>query len=206
MFTIGGKNVAGIGPAQDPGPPFWTVYVSVADLDATAAKIAGAGGTVVAGPMDVLDAGRMLVAQDPVGTFVSAWQAKAHIGAQLVNEAGAFTWTELSTSDLPRARDFGVEVFGWGVEADPGSDQAAIFTVDGKAVCGAHAAGPGEPAAWSVWFHVADCDASAARAQELGGSIVMPPTDMDFGRGAVVVDPQGAAFGIGTVNEAELAG
>jgi uncharacterized protein len=202
MFTIRGKNVAGIGPQQNPGPPFWAIYVSVADIDATAAKVREAGGTVVAGPMAVFDAGSMLVAQDPVGTFVSAWQPNAHIGAQLVNEPGTFTWCELGTNDLGKARAFGSAVFGWGVEGDPGSDQSAIFTVEGRPVCGAHAAGPGEPAVWSTWFSVGDADASAAKAQELGGSVVMPPSDMDFGRGAVVADPQGAAFGIGVVNEA----
>jgi predicted enzyme related to lactoylglutathione lyase len=29
----------------------------------------------------------------------------------------------------------------------------------------------------------------------------MPPADLDFGRGAVVADPQGAVFGIGAVND-----
>ncbi len=92
-------------------------------------------------------------------------------------------------------------VFGWGVQGDPGSENAAIFTVDDKAVCGAHAAGPGEPPFWSVWFAVDDCDASTERATALGASVVMPPTDMDFGRGSVVADPQGAVFGIGAVKD-----
>ena len=30
---------------------------------------------------------------------------------------------------------------------------------------------------------------------------MMPPSDMDFGRGAVVADPHGAVFGIGKMNE-----
>jgi len=200
LFTLAGKNVAGLGPQQNPDmPPFWAVYVSVADADETLAKAAAAGGTVIMGGMDVFDAGRMGVVRDAVGSFVSVWQPKEHIGAQLVNEPGTFAWNELATADLPAARDFYQSVFGWGLDPNASSDNAAIFTVDGKMVCGAHAAGEGEFPAWSVWFAVEDCDRSAAQATELGGTILMPPNDMDFGRGSVLADPQGAAFGIGAM-------
>jgi predicted enzyme related to lactoylglutathione lyase len=201
MFTLAGKNVAGLGPQMDPRrPPFWAVYVTVADADETLAKASAAGGTVVMGPMDVFDAGRMGVIQDAVGSFVSIWQPNQHIGAELVNQPGTFAWSELATTDLGKARDFYQSVFGWGLEAAASSDTAALFTVDGSMVCGAHVAGEAEFPAWSVWFSVEDCDASATRAGELGGSILLPPSDMDFGRGAVLADPQGAVFGIGSMN------
>lgn len=199
LFTLRGKNVAGLGPQMNPdGPPYWQVYVSVADADATVGKVTAAGGAVVMGPIDVFDLGRMAVLQDAVGSFVSIWQPKAHVGAELVNEPGTFTWNELATSDLAAARRFYESVFGWEVTTESG-DNAAIFTVGGRAVCGAHTAGPGEFPAWSVWFSVEDCDAATAQVGEGGGTVLMPPTDMDFGRGAVVADPHGAVFGIGAV-------
>jgi predicted enzyme related to lactoylglutathione lyase len=198
LFTLDDKNVAGLGPQMNPNaPPNWMVYVSVADADETLAKVTDAGGTVVMGPMDVLEVGRMGVIQDPNGTFISVWQPKEHIGAQLVNQAGTFTWNELATTDVATSVVFYQAVFGWGVESP--ADTAAIFTVDGVVTCGAHQAGPGEFPAWSVWFAVDDCDASAAKVTELGGAVFMPPSDMDFGRGAVVADPQGAVFGIGAM-------
>lgn len=192
VFTLRGKNVAGVGPQMTPDmPPNRQVYVTVADVDESVAKATAAGGKVVMGPLDVFDAGRMAVLQDSVGSFASIWQPRAHIGAQLVNEPGTFTWSELATSDLPAARDFYQSVFGWGVESESGGDKAAIFTVGGRIVCGAHAAGEGEFPTWSVWFAVGDGDASAARVTELGGSILMPPTDMDFGRGRSSPTPKG---------------
>jgi len=200
MFTVEGRNVAGLGPQMNPnGPPFWAVYITVADAAAALEKATAAGGTAIMGPMDVFDAGRMGVLQDAVGSFVSIWQPQAHIGAQLVNQAGTFAWNELATTDLAAARDFYQSVFGWGLQSEASSDTAAIFTVDGTVVCGAHVAGPGEFPAWSVWFAVDDCDAAAARVSELGGSVMMPPSDMDFGRGSVVADPHGAVFGIGAM-------
>jgi hypothetical protein len=198
LFTLDGKNVAGLGPKMNPDmPPFWAVYISVANADETLALVTDAGGTVVMGPMDVFDAGRMGVIQDSLGTFISIWQPKEHIGAELVNQPGTFTWNELATSDVGAATAFYESVFGWGVEK--ATDTAAIFTVGGEVTCGAHRAGEGEFPAWSVWFAVDDCDQSAATATGLGGSILMPPTNMDFGRGAVVADPQGAVFGIGAM-------
>ena len=206
MFTLRGKNVAGVGPQMNADmPPFWAVYITVASADETLQRATEAGGTIVTGPFDVLDAGRMGVIRDAVGSFISVWQPHQHIGAQLVNEPGAFTWSELATSDLATAKSFYQAVFGWGLDPQAGGDSAAIFTVGDRMVCGAHTAGQGEFPAWSVWFSVEDCDGSAARAAELGGKTLMPPSDMDFGRGAVIADPQGAVFGIGAMNAAAQA-
>ncbi|MDQ6927090.1 MAG: VOC family protein [Actinomycetota bacterium] len=201
MFKLRGKNVAGLGPQMNKEhPPFWNVYLSVDDAAATLAKATEAGGEVVMGPMQVFDAGTMAIIRDSVGSFVSIWQPGEHIGAELVNEPATFGWNELATKDLAGARDFYRLVFGWGVQEEAGSDTAAIFTVDGNVVCGAHVAGDGEFPAWSVWFAAEDCDASVAKAKGLGGSVLMPPNDMDFGRGAVVADPHGSAFGIAAPN------
>ncbi|HEX3459737.1 MAG TPA: VOC family protein, partial [Acidimicrobiales bacterium] len=134
-------------------------------------------------------------------SFISVWQPGAHIGATLVNQNGTFTWNELATTDLDKARDFYTSVFGWGASTEGGG---VAFSVDGAMVCGAHPAGEGEFPAWSIWFAVDDCDKSAATAADLGGTILMPPAEMDFGRGAVVADPQGAVFGVGAVNEETL--
>ena len=197
QFQLRGEPVAGIGPQQNTEmPPYWTVYVSVADADKTLELKRDAGGTIVVEAMDVMGEGRMGVAQDTNGTFISVWQPKAHIGARLVNETGTFGWNELATNDLAATREFYAAAFGWGVDEQAGGDESLIFTADGRIVCGAHVANEGEFPAWSVWFGVDDCDASVAKAVELGGTVVMPPNDMDFGRGAMVADPAGAVFGV----------
>ena len=43
---------------------------------------------------------------------------------------------------------------------------------------------------------MADTDAAVARIPELGGSVLMPPMDIEPGRFAVVADPTGAVFNI----------
>ena len=59
MCLLGGRPVAGIGPQMGGGdaPPAWLTYLAVDDVEKTAEAIASNGGTVVAPPMDVGDAG-----------------------------------------------------------------------------------------------------------------------------------------------------
>ena len=53
------------------------------------------------------------------------------------------------------------------------------------------------PPHWSVYFQVADVDATVAAVTARGGAVNMPPTDIaTVGRIAFVRDPQGAAVGL----------
>ncbi len=53
---------------------------------------------------------------------------------------------------------------------------------------------PDAPPRWDITFAVDDADAVAATAAELGGTVVVPPTDAPWVRMAVLSDPQGATF------------
>jgi predicted enzyme related to lactoylglutathione lyase len=202
-YTITSKNghqVAAISPSNpdDPSPPHWTTYVNVDDIDAVAAKVPAAGGTVLFGPMEVMEAGRMAVFADTTGAVIAAWQPGQHLGAELVNEAGAITWNELSTSDLAKSKAFYSEVFGWGWG---GSDDYAEGQVDGRTICGVMPRPDTMPAEvpdnWLVYFGVDDVDAELERAQGLGASVAVAAMDIPgTGRFAVLLDPQGAAFAI----------
>ena len=78
--------IAGLGPQpadmQAQGvPPFWASNIKHDNVDAVAAKVAEAGGTVLMPPMDIMDSGRMLMAVDPTGANFGVWQPNQHIGA-----------------------------------------------------------------------------------------------------------------------------
>jgi hypothetical protein len=45
-----------------------------------------------------------------------------------------------------------------------------------------------------VTFGVDDADATAARASELGGKLIVPPFDAPWTRMSIISDPQGAMF------------
>lgn len=73
-LQLGDRSVAGMmpKPSEIPAevPPFWGVYFSVEDTDATLARIAELGGGTLAGPMDV-PPGRFATCHDPLGAVFS---------------------------------------------------------------------------------------------------------------------------------------
>jgi len=211
VAMVGDRAVAGIGEQQNPGPPVWATYIAVENADEAVAKVLASGGQVLLPAMDVLDVGRMAVFVDPVGAVFSVWQAGTHPGAELVNEPGTWSWSELITTDLQVSKDFYGEVFGW--TANPqGAGPMGEYTewqLHGRSVGGMMQKPPMLPAEvppfWAVYFAVADTDAAVARVTELGGSVMMPPMDIEPGRFATVADPFGAVFNVIALKP-ELAG
>jgi uncharacterized protein len=115
VARLRGRDVAGIG-AQRPGAPptpAWSTYVAVDSADQAAAAVKDAGGSVLMGPFDISDAGRMGVFSDPSGAVFCVWEAKETMGAQLVNEPGTWNFSELNTRDPEGAKSFYGAVFGW---------------------------------------------------------------------------------------------
>jgi predicted enzyme related to lactoylglutathione lyase len=204
MMSLRGKVVAGMGPPPpgSPRPPSWMTYVATANADTTTEKVRAAGGTVVLEPMEVMTAGRMAVCADPTGAHFSVWQAGDSHGAELVNEPGAICWNELQTRDVDAAKRFYSAVFGWGSETHDGPVSYTEWKQDGRSIGGMMnmdlTGAPAQvPPHWLVYFAAADCDATTARAAELGGTVIVPPMDIMEGlRFSVVADPQGAVFGV----------
>lgn len=207
IASKGGSEVAGIGPQQNPGPPFWSAYFRVDDAAKTTELVTGNGGAVLFGPMEVLEAGHMAVFTDPVGAAFSVWQPKQHLGFGVVDEPGSFCWAELVTTDVATSKKFYGEVFGFG--AKDGEDPAMPYTefqLDGKSVAGMMprpAEMPADvPPFWGVYFTVADADAAVAKVAELGGTTVFGPMDIpSVGRFANCVDTAGAMFSILAPNQ-----
>jgi uncharacterized protein len=207
VAMVGDAAVAGIGPQQNPGPPVWATYVNVEDAAAVAVSVTEHGGQVLVPPMDVMDAGRMAVFMDPMGAVFSVWQPNQHPGAQLVNEPGTWSWSELITTDVPASKAFYGAVFGWGAETHgDGPGAYTEWQVGGRSVSGLMEKPPGMPdevpSHWGVYFSVEDTDAAIERIKELGGALVMPPMQVEPGRMAVVSDPAGATFNIIQLAEA----
>jgi uncharacterized protein len=199
MAMKNGKNVAAIAPLPMPGvPPHWNTYVTVADVDATAARVPDAGGSVMMPPFDVMDAGRMSVIADPTGALLCLWQATNNIGASLVNEHGTLSWEELMTPDVPAATAFYAQIFGWKAEPVqmPGMEYTEL-KLNGRGIAGAlNPPVEGMPAVWSVYFAVDDTDKAVEIASASGGTVIQPPFDIPPGRMAVLADPAGAMFSV----------
>jgi predicted enzyme related to lactoylglutathione lyase len=201
MQRLNGRNVAAIAPQpqaqRDAGaPPAWQSYVTVESADAAAERAGELGGSVHAGPFDVMEAGRMAVIQDPQGAFLIAWEPRRNIGAGLVNVPGALCWNELAAADLDEAPAFYSALFGWRTEPFEGPMPYLTIKNGGATNGGMREKRPEEPPHWLVYFASDDVEAALARVGELGGAAVAGPYEMATAKIAVAQDPQGAVFAL----------
>ena len=115
---------------------------------------------------------------------------------------GTFCWVELGTSDDTAARAFYTQLFGWTVNEYPMGEMGNyyIFQKDGADCAAMYRYGgelTGMPPFWMSYISVADADAAAAKARDLGARVHKEPFDVsENGRMSIVVDPQGAVFAL----------
>ncbi|MDB5666187.1 VOC family protein [Cypionkella sp.] len=107
-------------------------------------------------------------------------------------------WYELANPDLDAAKSFYAGLLGW-TWTDSGMPGMTYLlgSRDGDMVAGLFKPDPGMPTAWTAYIAVDNADETVAQAKDLGATVVVPPTDIPgTGRFSVLIDPQGAAFGI----------
>src|SRR5919108_2174883 len=113
---------------------------------------------------------------------------------------GTPTWIDLGIPDLDRAMAFYGSLFGWEFEVGP-AEAGAYATCLLRGHRAAGLMGNADQGAtsfwWQVYFATDDCDATAKRIVDAGGTLVHAPMDaMGQGRLAVARDPVGAQFGL----------
>ena len=208
MLSKGGRNSCALYNMPEEmrqmtgGQPFWVNYFTVESADEAAERIAEHGGVVMNGPFDVFTSGRMVVAHDPTGAMFSVWEPRDHIGAGIFGEPGALAWNELYTRDTDAAAKFYGGLFGWSASDAVGGDggEYTVFGLNDKPAAGMMAIREewGEmPPNWSIYFAVADLDASLEKTKEQGGKQISPAMEVEgVGRFSFIQDPQGAYFSI----------
>jgi predicted enzyme related to lactoylglutathione lyase len=205
MLNKDDKPVAGAmrNDNDQQAPNMWTVYLRTDDVGATVARAKEAGGAVFVDTMTVPDVGTMAVIGDAGGAGVGLWKAGPFEGSAVVGEDGFPAWFELHTRAYDETLAFYRDVLGWETHTmsdDPtfrytvlGTEQDQAAGVMDMTTGGVAADAPG---GWFVYVQVADADASAAKAEELGGTVVDAPEDTPYGRLATLADPSGARIKI----------
>jgi predicted enzyme related to lactoylglutathione lyase len=113
---------------------------------------------------------------------------------------GRIAWFDITTTSLPRSKDFYGKLFDWQFTPVQGTDQAAEIVAGGTAI-GTLRVADGKITAFNgvVYVQVTDIQASCKKANELGGTIPAGfPFNLPDGIGAiaVVVDPAGHPVGL----------
>ena len=121
---------------------------------------------------------------------------------------GIFSLNELLTNDLASAKAFYGELLGWTYTEtkDIYGNPYLVILRDGIVIGGMmlkDGVVPEDvPPLWDSYVSVDDVDASAKKVEELGGKVMLPPTDIpDVGRFCVIQDPQGASLNLITYTD-----
>ncbi|GAB2916007.1 VOC family protein [Nonomuraea fastidiosa] len=168
FIELDGRVVGGFGRVPAGLPASWNTYLATEDAQAAAARVKERGGSVLFGPVPAGDDGRLLLALDSSGAVFGLWEGHRPSGIVLVDEPGTWCRHELWTGDAACYPDL------HGVEVVPPPE--------------------GMGPRWVTFFATADRAETAARAVELGATIV--PGAPDGGRATIVYDPWGALLAL----------
>ena len=201
-LVVGGASVGGVVALKEGDDPHWACYCTVEDLDATLARARALGATVDREPKEVPGVGRWARLVDPQGArlYPFAWANAAppeHAGAW---SEGMFCFHELLARDSDAAARFYAELFGYGTREFPTpngpytlldrgeTEEAGILLMpkDARGAC-----------QWLPYVAVEDVDATTGKVGSLGGTVYVPPTDIEgVGRFSVTADPHGATLSL----------
>lgn len=113
---------------------------------------------------------------------------------------GRFCWADLMSADQAKAIDFYASFAGWAIE-QPNPEQFDGYVLatltDGGTTAGIHGRTDSGDPKWFPYLAVDDIDATVARVEELGGTVLLEPFQAGpAGRGAYLAEPSGAKIAL----------
>ena len=212
IISAGERPVGGVFTLNDEmceggARPGWLGYIHVADVDAKAAEVVAAGGSVQLSPFDVPDVGRIAMVTDPGAAAFYLMAPKPAEGQGDLppiapTMAGAFSWHELYAGQGQAAAfDFYSKLFGWESMMEMDMGPMGIYRLFGadSVQLGGMMDKPAQLlcSAWGFYTTVDGIDAAVARLTDKGGQVLMGPHEVPGGSWIVqCLDPEGAAFAL----------
>jgi predicted enzyme related to lactoylglutathione lyase len=206
LFSAGAAQVAGMMAIPEEArkmgmPPNWGGYLAVPDVDAAAAAVKKAGGTIHREPMDIPGVGRFAPASDPQGAMFSLFRGTSEAPAADAATPGNGSWAELHSSDPEAGFAFYAGLVGWtkmdAFDMGPAGPYQT-FGRGGEMIGGAMRKEPQAPMSfWLYYFNVPAIDAALGRVTAGGGKVLNGPMEVPGGSWvAQCMDPQGAMFAL----------
>ncbi|GAN88853.1 glyoxalase/bleomycin resistance protein/dioxygenase [Gluconobacter frateurii M-2] len=197
------------------GDPLWLPFISVQDVKAAANAAKVWGGHILFKPQNVVGRGDESVISDPQGGLFAALRSATGDTPDDTTppQQGEWVWNALLTSTPYEAAGFYQKLFGYQVEAAPDTKRGSSYLLESQSIpratinplpprlpVGAHAR-------WMNFVQVDNVGATAQKAAELGGKVlVQPRPDRQGTIIAIIADPAGAAFGVMEWHDAAATG
>ena len=181
----------------------WITTMSVSDIDAVVARVAAAGGKVMAEPESIGSRGRMAVVEGATGAVFALIQTSDGDPEETDPEYNGWLWDELWTSDVDRATRFYADVVGFDYtdhDVDNSDRSYRVLKMNDAARAGV-LANPFEDVrpVWVNYLRVDDPSAITARVEGLGGQILVEAQSRAIGgEVALIAGPSGAGVALQT--------
>lgn len=203
LIKAGGRYLGGIverADGEDEDFSRWLPYLSVSDVDRAVGLNDSAGGATLIAPLALGNIGRAAVITDPQGAVLGLLRSR-HGDPDDAAEThfGQIYWNELLASNDVAAAEHYRSLAGYRVETvarrggqyllleAQGRDRAGVLQRPNDEV---------DPE-WLTHFAVTDVDTAVRRAADLGGRVLLPPSDdLRDGSFAIVADPTGAPLAL----------
>jgi uncharacterized protein len=180
----------------------WIGYVGVDDFEARFEALKALGAEVMLEGMNIPEVGKIGVLRDPFGALLALLEPADRENLSWLprrGNPGDLDWAELSIDDVTAALEFYGAAFGWTFSEDaPESLGDYRFILRDGALIGGIRQRPSEVprSGWNFYGNVADVGATVNRATGLGATLLQERNVTDMVHFALLVDPQGATFGV----------
>jgi predicted enzyme related to lactoylglutathione lyase len=202
VARFGSRRVGGlvaVPSRQDQELSQWVSYVSVPDVKQTVSDVEKAGGRTLVGPVDVQGIAQAAVVVEPQGAVMGfARILRGDPEDEPAPIEGTFFWNEYLARDAGAAVSFFSDLLGYqsAITDRLGMAEYHVLRRD-RARGGVLTAPEHVSPQWLPYILVADPAAVAARAQSLGGRIIVAPRpDLRKGTLAIIADPSGGAVAL----------
>ena len=196
-YGVVSANEGGIGggvfPTTEdmPARSYVTFYVQVDDIQAALDKVAGMGGNAIMPPMEIAPGmGSIAMFRDPADNTIGLYSLPSEWDGQMPPKGNAppVTHFEVGGSDAAMLADFYTGMFDWQIhhheEANYRLVQQESEGIGGGIFQHTEGMPPNHP---SVAVLVNDLQAYLDKAVSLGGTALMPPTEVPGGFGSIAI-------------------
>ena len=194
LITHKGRLIGGIAEIEEEEQAVWLGSLSTVDVKKSVTRVKQLGGKVLEPVQKVGDRGEMAVVEDNMGAAFVLLDTGSRDPSSRSARVGEWLWTDLFTTDITKSSKFYKELAGLQHKrfSKKKKKHIDLLTLNGKMKSGmVKIPWKHVTPTWLPYIQVKNLTSTIKRSVQLGGRVFFK-----FKDGAILLDPNGAAFGI----------